>query len=123
MRRLRPPRPSARQLSATLPVLGILAALAIVVLPVEAAFADHPLLRLQPFSSALASAVTEVDCGVAVTSLGRRSDGLSIYGLARDDACREAAARRVATAVAAAAVIGLLGLIGLAGEMTREVAV
>src|SRR5688500_10095399 len=99
MSRLRSLRPSARQLSATLPVLGVLAGLAILVVPVEAAFADHPLLRLQPFSPSLASAVTEVDCGVPVSSLGRRSEGLSLYGLARDDACREAAVRRVATAV------------------------
>ena len=122
MRRLRPPRPSARQLSATLPVLGMLAGLAILVVPVDAAFADHPLLRLQPFSPSLAAAVTEVDCGVPLTNLGRRSDGVSLYGLARDDACREAAVRRVATAVAVVAVIGLFGLIGLAGARSREVA-
>lgn len=123
MSRLRPPRPTLRQLGATLPVLGILAGFAIVVVPVEAAFADHPLMRLQPFSPALAAAVTEVDCGVPVSSLSRRSDGVSLYGLARDDACREAASRRVATAVAAAAVIGLFGLIVLTGARTREVVV
>ena len=113
-------RPSPRQLSAALAVLGVLAGLAVLVLPVEAAFDDDPLLRLQPFSPALDSVVTEVDCGAAVTNLARRSDGVSLYGLARDGACRDAASRRAATAVAAAAVIGLLGLVTLAGTRTRE---
>ena len=116
------PRPSTRQLSAALAVLGVLAGVAVLVLPVRAAFADDPLLRLQPFSPALDSVVTEVDCGSALGSLGRRSEGLSLYGLARDGACRDAAARRTATAVAAAAVIGLLGLLALAGARTREAA-
>ena len=122
MRLPRPPRPSPRQLSVALAMLGVLAGLAFLVVPVEAAFADHPLLRLAPFSPALEQAVTAVDCGVPLGNLGRRSDGVSLYGLARDDACRDAASRRVATAVAAAAVIGLLGLVALAGARPREVA-
>lgn len=117
------PRPSPRRLSAAVAVLGLLGGLAILVVPVEAAFADDPLLRLQPFSPTLERAVTEVECGSPVTNLGRRSDGLSLYGLARDGACREAASRRAATAVAAAGVVGLLGLLGLAGTRDREVAV
>jgi hypothetical protein len=119
MKRRRRPRPSSRQLSAALVVLGLLAGLAILVLPVEAAFDDHPILALQPFSPGLAGAVTEVDCGVAVGNLGRRADGLSLYNLALDDACRAAASRRAVTAVAAAGVIGLLGLIGLTGSRSR----
>jgi len=89
--------PSSRRLSAALAVLGLLAGLAILVLPVEAAFDDHPILALQPFSPGLAGAVTEVDCGVAVGNLGRRADGLSLYNLALDDACRVAASRRAFT--------------------------
>ena len=124
MRRLRVPvpRPSHRQLSVALTVLGILAGLAVLVVPVRAAFADDPLLRLQPFSPGLDQVATEVDCGTPVSNIGRRTDGVSLYGLARDGACREAAARRAATAVAVAAVIGLLGLIALAGNRNREVA-
>ena len=117
------PRPSPRQLSAALPVLGVLVGVAVLVLPVRVGFADDPLLRLQPFSATLDRVATEVDCGAAFGNLGRRSGGVSLYGLARDDACREAASRRAATAVAAAAVIGLLGLVALAGDRTREVAV
>ena len=122
MRQPRLPRPSPRQLSAALAVLGMLAGMAILVLPVRAAFGDDPLLRLQSFSPAVEQAATEVDCGAPVGNLGRRSDGLSLYGLARDGACREAASRRVATAVAAMAVVGLLGLVVLAGHRDRELA-
>ncbi|HYX44940.1 MAG TPA: hypothetical protein VE760_07850 [Acidimicrobiales bacterium] len=114
------PRPSARQLSAAVAVLGVLAGLAVLVVPVRAAFADDPLLRFQPFSPALDRVATDVDCGSPVGNFGRRSDGLSIYDLARDGACREAASRRAAMAVAATAVIGLLGLIALVGTRTRE---
>jgi len=101
-------------------VLGVLAGLAFLVVPVEAAFADHPLFRLQPFSPTLTNAITDVDCGVPVGNFRRSADGLSLYSLARDDACREASSRRVATAVAAGAVVGLLGLIGLTGTATRQ---
>jgi hypothetical protein len=98
----------------------VLAGLAFLFVPVEAAFADHPLMRLHPFSPALERAATEVDCGAPVTNLGRRSDGLSLYGLARADACREAAGRRAATGVAAGAMTGVLGLLGRVGA-SREV--
>ncbi|HEX2047871.1 MAG TPA: hypothetical protein VHF27_08905 [Acidimicrobiales bacterium] len=117
---LRIPRPSPRQLTAAVAVLGVLAGLAVVVLPVRAAFGDDPLLRLQPFSPALDHAVTEVDCGAAVGNLGRRSEGVSLYGLARDGACREAASRQVATAVATVTVIGVLGFLILSGNRRRE---
>ncbi len=117
------PRPSPRQLSVALTVLAVSAGLAVLVLPVRVAFADDPLLRLQPFSPGLDQVATEVDCGAPVSNLGRRTDGVSLYGLARDGACREAATRRVATGVAAFAVIGLLGLITLAGNRSRELGV
>ncbi len=118
----RPPRPSARRLSGALAVLGLLAGLACLIVPVEAVLDDEPLLRLAPFSPALAEVVTRVDCGAPVSNIGRRSGDLSLYSLARDGACRNAATRRVATAVAATAVIGLLGLLGLSGARHRELA-
>jgi hypothetical protein len=116
MSRLRRAHPSPRRLSAALALLGLVAGLAFLFVPVDAAFANDPLLRFQPFSPGLATAGTRVDCGAPLANLARRAEGLSIYELARTDACRSAASRRAATAVAAAAVIGLLGLIGLAGS-------
>ncbi len=122
MRRPRLPRPSPRKLSATLSLLGVVAGLAFLVLPVQAAFGDDPLMRLEPFSPGMASAVPNVDCGRPVSNFGRRSEGLSLYNLASVEACQDAAGRRAATAVAVAAVIGLLGLIGLAASAHRQVA-
>jgi hypothetical protein len=119
MRRPRLPRPSRRRLSAAVAVLGIIAGLAILLVPMEADLADEPLLRLAPFSPSLAQGLTTVDCGSPLGNLGRTSDGLALYDLARDRACGSAASRRVATAVAAAAVIGLLGTLGLVGPGNR----
>jgi hypothetical protein len=119
----RPPRPSARQLSATLAVLGLVAGLAFLLIPVEAAFGDDPLLRLQSFSPGIAAGATVVDCGRPVSNFGRRADGLSIYDLARDDACRHAASRRAASAVAIVSLVGVLGLITVAGSRADSPAV
>ena len=78
-------------------------------------------ITLQAFSPALEQVATEVDCGSAVSNLGRRSDELSLAGLARADACRDGATLRAASAVATTAVIGVLGLVTLAGARRREV--
>jgi hypothetical protein len=120
MRLPRPPRPSPRRLSAALAILGLLAGLAFLVLPVEAALNDDPLLGLVPFSPALGQALARVDCGAPVSNFGRRSDDLSLASLARDGVCRDAAAKRAATAVAVTAVIGVLGLVTLAAARDRQ---
>jgi len=103
------PRPSPRRLGAALALLGLLAAVAFLVVPVDAAFADDPLLRYGVLIGAQ-PAVTDVDCGVPVNNLRRRPDGLGLYDLARTDACREAATRRAATAAAAGGLVAVLGL-------------
>jgi hypothetical protein len=120
MRLLRAPRPTPRRLLAALSVLGLLGALAFLVVPLEVTFGDDPLLRLHPFSPALEQVATEADCGSPVTNLGRRSDELSLAGVARDEACRDGAILRAASAVATTAVIGVLGLVTLAGARSRE---
>lgn len=113
----------ARKVGVALAVVGVLAGLAFLVLPVETAFAGDPLLRLHAFGTATSGAVTGVDCGAPLANLARHSDGLSLYSLARDHACRQASSRRAATAVAVAAVIGLLGAIALAGGRNDPVGV
>ena len=122
MRRPRLPRPSPRRLSVALAVLGLVAGLAFLVLPVEAAVDDDPLLRLAPFSPALTQGASAVDCGAPVSNFVRRSDGLSLHNLAVAHVCRAASSRRAATAVAAASTIGVLGLSGLAGSRSRQAA-
>ncbi len=120
MKLARPPRPSVRQLGTTLVLLGVVAGLAFLVVPVHTALDDNPLLRLAPFSPTIAQGVTEVECGVPLGNLGRHPAGLSLYDLAVGDACRAAATRRAATAVAAAGVLGLLGLLGRTAGGSRE---
>lgn len=116
MARPRLRRPSPSKLSAALILLGLVAGLAFVLVPVDVSLGDDPLFRLQPFSPGLVSAATVVDCGRPVGNIGRTSDGLSLYDLARDGACRAAASRRVAAGVATASLIGVLGLVTLAGR-------
>jgi hypothetical protein len=123
MRLPRPPRPSPRRLSVALAVLGLLVGLAFLVLPMNAALDDDPLLGLVPFSPTLGQAVARVDCGAPVINFSRQSADLSLASLARDGVCRHAAAKRAATAVAATGVICLLGLIGLAGTRDRQAVV
>jgi hypothetical protein len=106
----------------TLALLGVLAGVAILVLPVEAAFAGDPLLRLEAFGSAPAQATSGVDCGSPVANLARRYGGLSLYSVAKDQACHDASSRRVATAVAVVGILGLLGAIGATGAANRQAA-
>jgi len=103
-------------------LLGVLAGLAFLIVPVDAAFAGDPLLRLEVFAPGSSAAVTGVRCGSPLANLDRHGQGLSLYSLALDRACREASSRRAATAAAAVAVVGILGAIGLAGPRIREVA-
>jgi hypothetical protein len=110
-----------RRLGVAVVVLGLLAAVSFLVLPVEASVGGDPLLRLRAFGAGPAQLADEVRCGSPLGSLSRRSDGLSLYVLAADRACRHASSRRAAAAVAAAAVIGLLGVIGLTGVGNRRV--
>jgi hypothetical protein len=113
-------RPSPRRLGAAVVVLGVLAALAFLVVPVDASVGGDPLLRLRAFGTGAAQAASlEFRCGVPLANLARRSDGLSLYSLATDRACRSAASRRAAAAVAVAGVISLLGAIVLTGTRPR----
>lgn len=111
-------RPSPRRVGAALAVLGVMAGAAILIVPVDAAFADDPLLRYGRFAGS-EPVVTDIECGAPVSNLLRRSDEPGFYNLARDGACREAASRRAATAVAAGGVIALLGLIGVTAAAER----
>ncbi len=117
-RRIRLPRPSARRMAGVLALLGVLAGVVLLVVPVDAAFASDPLLRLGRFAPP-APASTDIRCGAPVSNLLRRSDGVSFYSLARDHACQEAASRRAVTAVAAGSLVAVLGLIGVAAATPK----
>ena len=111
LRRPRLPRPSPRGLATALAILGVAGAAAILLVPVDAAYADDPLLRYGRFAGTEPT-VTDIECGTPVTNLLRRSEESSFHSVARAGACREAASRRAATAEASGGVVALLGLIG-----------
>lgn len=117
-RRIRLPRPSARRMAGVLALLGVLAGVVLLVVPVDAAFASDPLLRFDQFSPQ-APASTDIRCGAPVSNLLGRSGGVSFYRLARDHACQEAASRRAATAVAAGSLVAVLGMIGVAAATPK----
>jgi hypothetical protein len=107
MRRLHLPR--RRHLSVAAVVVGILSAVAVVFVPVEVAFGDDPILRLRRLDTTADPHSTSVAGPPAVEGLRGGSDAASLYGIARDRACRDESAKRVLTAVAASAVVVLAG--------------
>jgi hypothetical protein len=112
-------RPSPRGLCLALAALGLVSAVALAVVPVDAAFGADPLLRLHGFGNPSSEAASDVSCGAPVSNITHHSDGLSLYGLARDDACQHASSRRLATGVAAGATVAMLALVGLAAAARR----
>lgn len=119
MSRLRRPRPSPRRLCAALAALGVVSALALALIPVDAAFGADPLLRLHSFANRSDQLAADVSCGSPVGNLTRTPEGLGFYGIARDNACQKASARRVATGIAAGGTVAMLALVGLAAAAER----
>ena len=91
-------------------LVGLLAAGASLSVPVSASFADDPILRLRGFGRAQDSPVEAVDCGSALEGLKADEAPPTIYGLARDRACRQESWRRTLAAAAAASVVVVLAL-------------
>jgi hypothetical protein len=94
-------------------LLGILVALVLLFVPIEASFADDPLLRLQGFGRQAGPAPTTADCGSPLSNLGTPSGGGTLYEVARDRACHEASKRRAAIAFAGGMVLVVLGVAGV----------
>jgi hypothetical protein len=89
-------------------------ALVLVFIPIEANFADDPLLRLQGFGRQAGPAPTTTDCGSPLSNLGTPSGGGTLYRVASDRACHEASKRRAAIAFAAGTMLVVLGVAGVA---------
>lgn len=113
MSRLRRLHPSPRVLFAALVALGLAGTVALALLPVDAAFGADPLLRLHSFANPARQVASVVDCGAPVANLTRSSPGVSLYALARDEACQRASTRRVAAGVAGGGMVAVLAALGL----------
>ena len=111
--------PGRRSLLVAVVVIGVLSAAAAVLLPVKAAFGDDPILRLRSLDTASAGPVTDVECGSALGGLQGGHDTVTLYGIARDRACRDAASRRLLSAIAAGAIVVLLGFQSMAASSPR----
>ena len=79
-------------------------------LPVDASFADDPLLRLQGFGRQAGPAPTTADCGSVLANLGNPSGGGTLYEVARDRACHDVSKRRAALAFATGLVFVVVGV-------------
>ena len=99
-------------------VTGLVGTAAMLLLPVDAAVGSDPLLRLRTFDAAPAAAGT-VDCGPVLGEAGDAGGRADLYGMASDDACQEAADRRLLSAGAAGAIVVLTGLVVLSA-ITRS---
>jgi hypothetical protein len=112
-----------RRLCGVLALIGVLIAIGVIFLPVEASLADDPLLRLQGFGRQAGAAPTTADCGSALSNLGTPSGGETLYEVARDRACHNASKRRAAIAFAAGLPLVVLGVAGLVRGEQEEPAI
>lgn len=95
-------------------------ALVLVFIPIDANFADDPLLRLQGFGRQAGPAPTTADCGSPLSNLGTPAGGGTLYQVARDRACHDASKRRAAIAFAAGTVLVVLGVAGVVRDQEQE---
>lgn len=95
-------------------VFGLAVAAIFILVPVGTSFGDDPLLRLRQFDPELSPPDTTALCGSPLRAVRIRSDGATLYELARDRACQDAAQRRLLVAVASGSAIVMLGLVGMA---------
>jgi hypothetical protein len=94
-------------------IFGLAVAAIFVVVPVGTNFGDDPLLRLRQFDPELSPPDTTALCGSPLRAVRTTSDGTTLYELARDRACQDAAQRRLLVAVALGSAIVMLGLVGM----------
>ncbi len=110
--------PGATRLAAIAVLTGLAGAAAMLLLPVDAAVGGDPLLRFRSFDAAPAAA-GNVDCGPVLGDTSDDQAKVDLFGLAREEACRQAADRRMLSAGAAGAIVVLTGLLAFAAVATR----
>lgn len=94
--------------------LGGALAVVLALIPVGTDFGNDPLLRLRELDPVLSPPDTTALCGSPLRTFNAEPNGATLYELARSNACRAAARRRLLVAVATGSAIFMLGLIGLA---------
>jgi HEAT repeat protein len=94
--------------------LGVVLAAVFALLPVGTDFGSDPLLRLRQLDPVLSPPDTTAVCGSPLRTFNSKPEGGTLYELARNNACRSAARRRLLIALALGAAIVMVGLLGLA---------
>ena len=100
--------------------LGVVVAVVFALIPVGTDFGNDPLLRLRQLDPVLSPPDTTAVCGSPLRTFNSKAEGATLYELARNNACRTAARRRLLASVAAGSAIVMLGLIGLAARQNPD---
>jgi hypothetical protein len=100
--------------------LGVVLAAVFALIPVGTDFGADPLLRLRQLDPVLSPPDTTAVCGSPLRTFNSQSQGATLYELARDNACRSAARRRLLIAAATGGAIVMLGLTGLAARRNPD---
>jgi hypothetical protein len=100
--------------------LGVVLAVVFALIPVGTDFGDDPLLRLRQLDPVLSPPDTTALCGSPLRTFNAEAQGATLYDLARNNACRSAARRRLLIATASGAAIVMLGLTGLAARRNPD---
>ena len=100
--------------------LGVGLGAVFALVPVGTDFGEDPLLRLRELDPVLSPPDTKAVCGSPIRTFNAEPEGATIYELARGNACRTAARRRLLAAVAGGAVVVMVGLIGLVGGRSHR---
>ncbi len=100
--------------------LGVVIAVVFALIPVGTDFGDDPLLRLRQLDPVLSPPDTTAVCGSPLRTFNSEPGGATLYELARDNACRTAARRRLLAALAAGAAIVMLAINGLVASRNPD---
>ena len=109
-----------RKLWVLLCALGGVLAVVFALIPVGTDFGDDPLLRLRQLDPVLSPPDTTAVCGSPLRTFNAEPEGATLYELARNNACRAAARRRLLAATATGAVLFMTGLTGLVGRRNPD---
>ncbi|MGH3850213.1 MAG: hypothetical protein ACRDRT_10990 [Pseudonocardiaceae bacterium] len=106
--------PSRAALLVVIIAIGLTASMASLTQVIEVTFGDDPIMRLVTLDQSPPVEPGPARCAMLVENADSTLAPLSLTGLVRDRACRQATTRRRATAMAAAVLVLVLGMVTVA---------
>lgn len=110
------PRSAARIVCVT----GVVVVSVLLVLPVRASYSGDPVVRLGRLDPQLAPLSLTASCGRPLSAVEMRAASADFVDVARANACRSEARRRVAAAVGLGGVLVVGGLVGIEGARPAD---